>query len=217
MFDRVPLSLVNDTWFLENVSSTTKGVFDIFKRAMDVVLSVVGGIFSLIFYPFVYVAIKFDDKGPIFITQERIGKNNKIIKIKKFRSMMMDDGGKFDATKNRETRVGSFLRKTRIDELPQIWSVLKGDVSVIGPRPELPYLVGVYQKDIPYFDMRHIIKPGLSGWAQIYGRHAHHGVGKAETADKLAHDLYYIKNRSIFLDVKIALQTFKVLLSFVGR
>jgi exopolysaccharide biosynthesis polyprenyl glycosylphosphotransferase len=217
VFDRVPLSLVDDTWFLENVSSSAKGIFDLFKRAMDIVLAVVGGAISLVFYPFVYLAIKIDDRGPIFIVQERVGKNGRTIKIRKFRSMTTNDEGEFDAKKNRETRVGRFLRKTRIDELPQIWSVLAGDLSLIGPRPELPYLVGIYQKNIPYYDMRHIIKPGLSGWAQIYGRHAHHGVGHEETADKLSHDLYYIKNRSVFLDLKIALQTLKVLLSFVGR
>ncbi len=217
VFDRVPLSLINDTWFLENVSSSAKTSFDIFKRLMDIVLSTVGGIVSLLFYPFVYIAIKIDDGGPLFITQERIGKNNKIIRIKKFRTMTANDHGRFDASKNRETRVGRFIRKTRIDELPQIWNVFRGDVSVIGPRPELPYLVEVYRQNISYYDMRHLIKPGLTGWAQIYGRHAHHGVGTEETVDKLSNDLYYIKNRSIFLDIKIALQTFKVLLSFVGR
>lgn len=217
IFDRVPLSLVNDTWFLENVSSSRKTSFDLFKRLMDIILAVIGGIISLVFYPFVYLAIKLDDGGPLFIIQERVGKDNKVVKIRKFRTMTNNDDGKFDATKNRETRIGKFLRKSRIDELPQIWNVFRGDLSVIGPRPELPFLVDVYEKKIEYYDMRHIVKPGLSGWAQIYGRHAHHGVGTEETSDKLAHDLYYVKNRSILLDLKIALQTFKVLVSFVGR
>lgn len=131
--------------------------------------------------------------------------------------MTTNDHGKFDAGKNMETRVGKFLRKSRIDELPQIWNVFSGDISIIGPRPELPYLVESYQQSINYYDMRHIIKPGLSGWAQIYGRHAHHGVNTEDTENKLSHDLYYVKNRSIFLEIKIALQTIKVLLSFVGR
>ena len=131
--------------------------------------------------------------------------------------MTSNDHGKFDATQNRETQVGKFLRRTRIDELPQIWNVFRGDVTLIGPRPELPYLANVYQQDINYYNMRHIIKPGLSGWAQIYGRHPHHGINTEETANKLSYDLYYVKNRSIFLDIKIILQTFKVLFSFVGR
>lgn len=217
VFDRVPLSLVNDTWFLENVSSSAKTSFDIFKRLTDIVLAGLAGIISLLFYPFVYLAIKLEDRGPLFVVQERIGKNNKIVKMKKFRSMSFNDEGNFDPKKNKVTRVGSILRKSRIDELPQLWSVVRGDMSLIGPRPELPTLAKQYEEQIAYYNMRHIVKPGLSGWAQIYGSHAHHGVGHKETADKLAHDLYYIKNRSIFLDIKIGLQTLKVITSFVGR
>jgi exopolysaccharide biosynthesis polyprenyl glycosylphosphotransferase len=220
VFDRVPLTLVNDTWFLENVSSSSKATFDAIKRLMDITAGVIAGAVSLVFYPFVYIAIKMDDKGPIFITQERIGKNNKIIQIFKFRSMTTNDQGNYGdeiSKKNKITRVGNFLRKTRIDELPQLWNVVKGDVSLIGPRPELPALVNAYNDQIAYYNVRHIVKPGLSGWAQIYGEHAHHGEGKAETENKLSYDLYYIKNRSISLDIKIGLQTLKVLFSFVGR
>ncbi len=220
VFDRVPLSLVNDTWFLENVSTTSKLTFDAIKRLMDIVAATIVGLISLIAYPFVYAAIKLDDGGPLFIAQERIGKNNKIIKILKFRSMTTDDQGRYSdevGKKNKVTRAGNYLRKTRIDELPQLWNVIKGDVSLIGPRPELPALVKTYEDHIAYFNVRHIVKPGLSGWAQIYGEHSHHGVGTAETENKLSYDLYYVKNRSLYLDVKIALQTLKVLFSFVGR
>jgi len=217
IFDRVPLSLVNDSWFLENVSQPSKISFDIFKRIMDILVSGIVGIISLVIYPFVYIAIKLDDKGPIFIVQNRVGKSNNIVHIKKFRSMMTNDHGDYDSEKNKITRVGSFLRKSRIDELPQLWSVFSGKLSLIGPRPELPHLAKAYEKEIPYFNARQIIKPGLSGWAQIYGEHQHHGKGIEETNNKLSYDLYYIKNRSIALDVKIALQTLKVLMSFVGR
>lgn len=222
IFDRVPLSLVNDTWFLENVSSSAKSSFDIFRRIMDVVLSVMGGIVSLVFYPFVWVAVKLDDGGVLFSYQDRVGQNNKIIRIVKFRTMnIANDDAKWhaqdNAPKNKVTRVGNFLRKTRIDELPQFWNVFKGDVSLIGPRPEFLSAVTAYASHIPYYNIRHIVKPGLSGWAQIYGMHPHHGINTHETANKLSYDLYYIKNRSIFLDIKIALQTLKIFFSFVGR
>jgi exopolysaccharide biosynthesis polyprenyl glycosylphosphotransferase len=220
VFDRVPLSFVNDTWFLENVSSSRKSVFDAIKRLMDITAAAIVGVISLVVYPFVYAAIKLDDGGPLFIAQERIGRNNKIIKILKFRSMTTDDKGNYAhevGKKNKVTRIGAYLRKTRIDELPQLWNVIKGDISLIGPRPELPALVNTYAHEIEYYNVRHIVMPGLSGWAQIYGEHSHLGIGTEETKNKLSYDLYYIKNRSLFLDIKIALQTLKVLFSFVGR
>lgn len=218
VFDRVPLSLVNDTWFLENVSYSNKTAFDAIKRIVDVVVSSIGGLISLIFYPFIYIAIKLDDRGPIFINQERVGRGDKRIRIHKFRTMTTNDNGNFEGAKtNKVTRIGSFLRKSRLDELPQFWNVFVGDLSLIGPRPELPTLVASYEKEIAYYNVRHIVKPGLFGWAQIYGEHAHHGIGVAETVNKLSYDLYYIKNRSVYLDFKIALQTIKVLVSFVGR
>ena len=119
---------------------------------------------------------------------------------------------------NRVTRVGNLLRKTRLDEFPQLWNVLKGDISLIGPRPEFPDAVKHYTDEIPYYNVRHLIKPGLSGWAQIYQeQHPHHGVDTFRTADKLSYDLYYIKNRSFLLDIKIALRTVKTLASIAGR
>lgn len=218
VFDRVPLSLVNDTWFLENVSSSTKSSFDIFKRLMDIIISATLGVISLILYPFIYLVIKFDDRGTLFSYQDRIGQNNRTVRIVKFRTMSIaNDEGKWRTKENKVTRVGNFLRKTRIDELPQLWNVFRGDVSLIGPRPEFATAVSAYSAHIPYYNIRHIVKPGLSGWAQIYGMHPHHRINTEETANKLSYDLYYIKNRSIFLDIKIALQTLKVLLSFVGR
>lgn len=219
IFNQVPLSLVDDSWFLENISLKSRVSFDIFKRFMDIVFSGVFGLVSLILYPFVYLAIKLDDKGVVFSYQERIGKGNKIVRIIKFRTMSNpNDGGQWsNGKKNAVTKVGSFLRRTRIDELPQLWNVFKGDISLIGPRPEFPDPVEAYSKEIPYYNVRHIIKPGLSGWAQIYASHPHHGINMEETSNKLSHDLYYIKNRSIALDIKIALQTLKTILSFVGR
>ncbi len=218
IFDRIPLSLLKYNWFLENISATSKFTYDFLKRLMDIIIGLIGGVISLIFYPFVILAIKIDDNGPIFIAQDRIGKNNALIKVYKFRSMSRNET---DLSKgivnNKVTRVGSFLRKSRIDEIPQIWSIVAGEQSLIGPRPELPSGVAHYEKEIPYYAIRHLIKPGLSGWAQIYhDNHPHHGFGVEETKEKLSYDLYYLKNRSFMLDVKIALKTIKKLLSRSG-
>lgn len=220
IFDKVPLSLLRYNWFLENVSTNPRTAYDALKRLMDVSLSLVLFLVSLILYPFIWVAVKLDDGGPLFITQERVGENNKPMRILKFRSMSHDDRGEYgtDSKPNEITKVGAFLRKTRLDELPQLWNVLKGDLSLIGPRPELPALVRQYTEEIPYYNVRHIVRPGLSGWAQIYHfQHPHHRVATEETKEKLSYDLYYIKNRSFLLDLKIAVRTIKTLLSIAGR
>lgn len=221
IFDRVPLSLLRHNWFLENISTKPRNSYDLIKRVMDIILSVFIGLVTLILYPFVALAIKLDDGGPVFISQERVGSGNKRFRIYKFRTMTDNDEGRYGpegSTKLEVTRAGRFLRKSRIDELPQLWSVLKGDQSLIGPRPELPVLASLYNDEIPYYNVRHIIKPGLSGWAQIHQEtgHPHHKEAVMETKEKLAYDLYYIKNRSFFLDIQIALRTIKTLLSRVG-
>lgn len=223
IFDRIPLSMIKERWLVLNTSSSVgnRRGYDLLKRVMDIVVAGIVGIVSLLLYPFVYLAIKIDDGGQIFISQERIGKNGKPIRITKFRSMTADDGGAYSSnggrTQLKVTRVGKIIRYTRIDELPQLWSVMKGGQSLIGPRPELPALVAVYQKEIPYYNTRHLIKPGLSGWAQIYHHaHPHHAVAVDDTRDKLSYDLYYVKNRSITLDIKIALQTLRSILSRQG-
>lgn len=218
IFDRVPLSILRYSWFLENISARSHVIYDVMKRAMDISIGIIFGIASLIVYPFVYIAIKLDDGGSIFTLQERTGQGGKIVKLYKFRTMERNDQGKWDTdVENKVTRVGEFLRKSRIDELPQLLNVLLGDISLIGPRPEFPEPVARYQKEIPYYNVRHLIKPGLSGWAQIYHeKHPHHGVDTVETKNKLSYDLYYIKNRSLMLDIKIALLTIRTLLSRSG-
>ncbi|TSD02762.1 MAG: hypothetical protein Athens071416_507 [Parcubacteria group bacterium Athens0714_16] len=220
IFDRVPISLIKHSWFLENLSSYPKMMYTVLKRAMDIIISLILGIISLIFYPFVMIAIKLDDGGNIFIEQNRIGKSNKEIKIIKFRTMSKDDKGEQclkTGEGNSITRVGKILRKLRIDEFPQLWNVLNGDLSLIGPRPEMPVLVKIYEKEIPYYNARHLIKPGLSGWAQLYQDTPPKFQAQAEqTKIKLSYDLYYIKNCSIFLDLKVALKTIKVLISRSG-
>lgn len=215
IFDSIPLSLIGYNWFLENVSSRAHFGYDLMKRMMDVVISIVLALPSLILLPFVALAIKLDDGGAIFYTPARIGEGNHSMQIYKFRTMsVMDDGKQLDKNVNQITRVGAFLRRYRIDELPQLWNVLRGDLSLIGPRPEFPGLVALYHEQIPYYNMRHLIKPGLSGWAQVHHEKPPQTVD--ETKEKLAYDLYYLKNRSLVLDIKIALKTIKTLLSRTG-
>ncbi len=220
VFDREPLSLVRYNWFLENLSFSPKFTYDALKRFADIIFGIIGGIISLIFYPLVMVLLLCDEGHGFFSIQERIGKDNKPIKMYKFRTMKIaNDAGKWNTgEKNYVTKIGAFLRKTRLDELPQFWNVILGDVSLIGPRPEFPDAVKTYEKEIPYYDIRYLIKPGLSGWAQIYhDNHPHHGIGIAETKEKLSYDLYYIKNRSFMLDMQIGLKTIKKLLSIAGK
>lgn len=219
IFDRIPVSLLKYNWFIENVSVSPSVAYDVFKRIADIIFSTVIGLLSLVLYPIVWLIIKLDDQGPLFIVQNRIGKNNKLIKIYKFRTMSFNDNEQVDKSQNNQiTRVGKFLRPSRIDELPQMWNIFKGDLSLIGPRPELPTLTKIYEKEIPYYDVRHLIQPGLSGWAQLYHEnHPHRGANAIETKNKLSYDLYYIKNRSVILDLKIALKTLKTLISQTGR
>lgn len=219
IFDRVPLSIITYNWFLQNLTLHPKDGYDLVKRIMDIAIALVVGIFSLMLYPFAALAIKLDDGGPVFITQKRIGKDNRLIRIHKFRTMARIDRGKeVLKSTNTITRVGRFLRASRIDELPQLWNVLWGELSLIGPRPEIPEISRVYENEVPYYNIRHLIKPGLSGWAQMY--HEEPGkfkVASLPTRDKLSYDLFYIKNRSLFLDFKIALKTVKVFFTRAGK
>jgi len=216
VFDRVPLSLVREQWFLENISGSASVAYDVLKRLMDVVIAGTLGVLSLVVYPFVALAIKIEDKGDVFIRQNRIGRGGKTISMLKFRSMKSSDGGKWVvAGDNRITRVGKFIRASRIDELPQLWSVVKGDMSLIGPRPDI-YDLGVkLSEEIPYYRIRSLVAPGLSGWAQI--RQEFPPQSLEETKIRLSYDFYYVKSRSITLDLKIALQTIKTLLMRVGK
>lgn len=216
VFNRIPVSIVGYTWFLENVSSRKRVTYDAIKRIMDIVISSFLGVVSLVFYPFVISAIWLDDRGSAFIVQDRIGKNGKRIKLFKFRSMNVSDGGKWVTDgDDRITRVGKILRSSRIDELPQLWNVLRGDISLIGPRPDILNNFMTLKEELPYYTVRNIVKPGLSGWAQINQENPPQSI--EETKIRLTYDLYYIKNRSLLLDIKIVLQTIKTLISRTGR
>src|SRR3989338_298113 len=218
VFDRVPLSLLHYEWVLGVVGSSP--VYELLKRSVDIAGALVIGLVSLIAYPFTALAIKLDDGGPIFITQERIGRYQKPIRIVKFRSMSGNDQGEYGKggkTKLKVTRVGRWVRLLRVDELPQLWNVLRGDLSLVGPRPELPALAGQYSSRIPYYNARHLIPPGLTGWAQIrHDQHPHHGADITETKEKLSYDLYYLRHRSLLLDLFIILQTVKIVITARG-
>lgn len=185
---------------------------------MDIVISLPLLLVPLVAYPFVLLMVTLEDGGSVFTYQRRIGRNNRQIRIIKFRTMRFNDEGRWrqKEEKNHITRIGRVLRRTRLDEFPALWNVLTGDLSLIGPRPEFPEAVAHYSREIPYYNVRHLIKPGLSGSAQLYGEHPHHGTDIAKTKNKLSYDLYYIKNRSLFLDLKIALRTIQTLLSRSG-
>ncbi|KKW45406.1 hypothetical protein A3C21_01675 [Candidatus Kaiserbacteria bacterium RIFCSPHIGHO2_02_FULL_59_21] len=218
VFDRVPLSLVRYEWVLASLNSSRAYAF--VKRIVDVAGAVILGLVSLAAYPLVALAIKLDDGGPVFIDQVRVGRFEEPITLVKFRSMTGNDRGEYGAggrTALKVTRVGRFLRNSRLDELPQLWNVLKGDLSIVGPRPEFPSLAREYSAKIPYYNARHLITPGLTGWAQLkHDMHPHHGTDIAETKAKLSYDLYYLKRRSLLLDLFIILQTIRIMLTARG-
>lgn len=215
---KIPVSLIGKTWFLENLLEINKQTFEKVKRAADVFFSVFLLIIFSIIYPFVSLAIKINSKGPILYKQKRVGRNGEIIEILKFRSMVADaekNGAEWAREDDKRiTLIGKILRKTRIDELPQAWNVLKGDLSFVGPRPERPEFTQGLEKQIPHYSMRHLVKPGLSGWAQV---NFPYGASVEDATEKMQYDLYYIKNRSLLLEISIMLKTIMTILSRSGR
>jgi sugar transferase (PEP-CTERM system associated) len=183
------------------------------KRAMDVGLAFAGLVVSLPFMVLAACAIRLEGKGPILFRQERVGERGRIFVLKKFRSMTVDaerDGPVWAAERDpRVTRVGRWLRRTRLDELPQFWNVLAGDMSFVGPRPERPEFVDKLQREIPFYMGRHSVKPGITGWAQVRQGYA---ASVEDSMEKLQYDLYYIKNLSLLLDLVILLSTLQVVL-----
>jgi len=215
---KVPITSIGEIWFLENLTEDQKNFYEASKRILDMVGALVFGLISFCFYPFIILAIKLDSKGPIFYKQIRISQDGQIFKVIKFRSMVdeAEKGGAqwADQQDHRITRVGRFLRKTRIDEFPQFWNILIGQMSFIGPRPERIEFVQQLEKEIPYYQIRHIVKPGLTGWAQV---NFHYGASVADSIEKLQYELYYIKHRSLILDLSILLRTIKIILQGGGR
>jgi len=187
-------------------------------RVFDIMVAVIGILFGIMISPIIIVGNLFGNQGRLFFMQERIGKNGVVFNILKLRTMTKDAEalGPQYAQKNdyRITRFGMFLRRSRIDEIPQFYNVLKGEMSLIGPRPERPVFVKDLSKLIPFYDTRHIIKPGLTGWAQVM---ANYGDCYEDSLEKLQYDLYYIKHRGIFLDLSILLKTLSTVIFFRGQ
>jgi sugar transferase (PEP-CTERM system associated) len=184
------------------------------KTVMDFMLSFLGFIISLPIMALVALAIKLDSRGPVFYQQERVGKNGKTFMLLKFRSMREDaerETGPVWAQERdlRVTRIGRIIRTLRLDEIPQMINVLRGEMSFVGPRPERPHFVGELKNEIPFYEKRHAAKPGITGWAQIKYPY---GASTNDALEKLKYDLYYIKNMSLFLDLLILFRTVKIAL-----
>jgi lipopolysaccharide/colanic/teichoic acid biosynthesis glycosyltransferase len=186
---------------------------------MDILGGLAGMTLFFIVFPFLALATIIDSGRPIFYAQSRLGKSGSLFNIRKFRTMVVNaeaDGKARPATENdpRITRVGHFLRKTRLDELPQFWNVVRGEMSLVGPRAERPELVAEYQRQIPFYRARLLVKPGLTGWAQInYG----YVASITETGVKLEYDLFYIKHRTLMMDIQIVLRTIGTVVRAGGR
>lgn len=209
---RVPLAALSETWFLENLKETRKNVYDKIKLATDFVLAALMMMSFLILLPVLSLIIYLGDRGPIFYRQTRVGRDGKIFTIWKFRTMKVgaeNNGPQFAAVgDSRVTAVGKILRLSRLDELPQAINILKNEMSFIGPRPERPEFVAELQKLMPYYNARHLIKPGLTGWAQVNYNYTDSFEGNLM---KLQFDLFYIKNRSLLVDAITLLKTIKLI------
>lgn len=218
---RLPLELVpHRIEFLEPFLKTPHArLINLIKRIIDISAGLAGILLLIFVTPAVYLLNLIYSRGPLFFSQIRVGRGGKNFRVYKFRSMVVDaerKSGAVFASENdpRITKLGNFLRKSRIDELPQFWNVLKGEMSLIGPRPERPEFVDSFNETLPFYKARHSVKPGLTGWAQVKYRY---GASTEDTARKLEYDLYYIKHQSIFLDYIIALLTVQVVLGRKGR
>jgi sugar transferase (PEP-CTERM system associated) len=210
---------ITPSWFIFSHGFKVTRLLRLSKRITDILASTLGLLFFLPIIPFIALAIKLESPGPILFRQTRVGEGDRLFTLMKFRSMCQDAEASTGAVwsqqnDSRITRVGNFLRCSRLDEIPQLVNILKGDMSVVGPRPERPEFVRELKKRIPYYSERHYVKPGLTGWAQV--RYPY-GSSVEDAIEKLRYDLYYIKNISLFLDFSIILKTFSVVLLGKGR
>lgn len=217
---RVPLAYVDKAWFLENLRESEKTWFEAMKRVGDIALAIPFGLLTIAVMPIVALLVKTGSRGPVFYAQDRVGKSGRIFKIWKFRTMHADaekHGPQFTASAKTDPRLfwaGRVLRQLRVDELPQIWNVLKGDLSFVGPRPERPEFVGPLIEKMPYYALRHLTRPGLTGWAQV--QFLTPTASLDDNLKKLQYDLYYIKHRSMILDAAILLKTIGIVVRRQG-
>jgi exopolysaccharide biosynthesis polyprenyl glycosylphosphotransferase len=217
VYGRVPLSSINQAWFIDNINQGGRRYFDLIKRTNDLIWASFLLLFSLPFFPLIALAIKLDSRGPVLFRQERVGKNERLFTMLKFRTMktQANNGTMTSLNDKRITRVGNFLRRSRLDEIPQIINIFRGEMSFIGPRPERTEFVLDLSKKIPFYKTRLLIKPGISGWDQVSG--IYHSPSLEDSQAKLEYDLFYLKHRSIYLDLSIALKTIATMLSRDGR
>ena len=217
---RIPVQYVTRDFykFFPFSRSNNNQLYLLTIKIMEAIISVLGLLFGVILVPFIVLGNILGNRGKLFYTQERVGKNGELFRIYKFRTMVKNaeaNGAEFSTLNdNRVTPFGKFLRKTRIDEFPQFINILKGDMAVIGPRPERPVFVKEIAEMMPFYETRHVIRPGLTGWAQV---NYPYGESVEDSLIKLQYDLYYIKHRSVFLDLNITIKTISTVLFYRGQ
>jgi exopolysaccharide biosynthesis polyprenyl glycosylphosphotransferase len=217
---RVPIQFVGKDFYkyFPFSRSNQNTLYLFFHRSFDIVFSILGLFFGCCLLPFVLFGNFIANKGPLFYFQERVGQNGKLFQIVKLRSMVINaETGVAKWAQINDTRItkfGMFLRRSRIDEIPQFFNILRGDMSIIGPRPERPFFVNELSRVIPFYETRHTVKPGLTGWAQVNTRY---GASVNDSLTKLQYDLYYIKHRGIFLDINIVVKTLSTILYYRGQ
>ncbi len=211
---KIELENLNPSWLVFNEGFRRTALFIGCRRLFSLTISLIGLILAGPLIPFIMLAVRLDSEGPVFYTQTRMGKGGRLFKVVKFRTMRHDaeaaSGPQWAGDNDpRVTRVGRFLRTSRLDEIPQLWCVLKGDMAFVGPRPERPEFIEMLSKEIPYYGVRHMVRPGVTGWAQIKYKY---GSTIEDAREKLQYDLFYIKNASLGLDLLIMFQTVKTVL-----
>lgn len=213
VFERVPISLLRYDWMFAHAMRRTSFLYMLFKRIVDIVGGLVMGSITLIVLPFVWVFMRLEGPGALFITQERSGMYGSRMRVYKFRTMRFNDHGAWKGENtNAVTRVGAVLRQISLDEFPQFINILRGELSLVGPRNDIVALGDRLSQALPYYAVRYLVKPGITGWAQVNQQYEQGNISPqsiAETKTRLAYDFYYIKHRSFMLDVAISLKTLK--------
>lgn len=217
---KIEVEFITEEWLLQayGFKILRSQIQNNIKRVFDIIMAIIIGVMTLPVMAVAAIIVRLESPGPIIYSQDRVGENGKEFKVHKFRSMRNDaekDGAKWAQVNDpRVTKFGNFMRKTRIDELPQFINVLKGEMSFIGPRPERMVFIKELEKEIPYYNLRHMVKPGLTGWAQVMYPY---GASVEDARRKLEYDLYYIKHHSLYLDLMIMFMTFKTVVFGKGR
>jgi exopolysaccharide biosynthesis polyprenyl glycosylphosphotransferase len=212
---KVAVRELTEEWFLENVRYSEKRLYTLCKRLVDMCAGLLGGVLFLVTFPLCALAVKLSSPGPILFVQQRVGQHGRVFWVYKYRTMSGSVSNTWTAIGDpRITPIGRFLRKSRLDELPQCINLIVGNMSLVGPRPEQVHLVEELRAAVPFYDERHLVKPGITGWAQINNVYA---ANVEETVHKLQYDLYYIKHRSFLFDLEIILKTIYYVFSLRGR